>query len=193
MKNLQAVPPLPLALLLVAALAPDAFGCSCVPVRRPFLMAARESPWVVRGRVLRHTGGDPATRYPDTEMDVEVLEVLAGEVEKKVIGVSGDPGNQCRPYVAGFPVGTEWVLALGYAAKSKEDVEALVMPGPDKGDYSISSCGTYWLAVKDGKVAGDILVTPGSGEVSKPAEKHELSLDELRGHFKAATKKTPGG
>lgn len=146
----------------------------------------------MRGRALRHTGGDEANRQPATEMEVEVLEVLAGEVENKVIAVSGDPGNQCRPHVSIFPVGTEWVPALDYAAKSKAAVDSHLMPAPDKGDYSISNCGAYWLAVKDGKVTGDILPTPRGSENPWP-EKHELSLEDFRRRFKAATKKKPNG
>lgn len=57
-------------------------------------------------------------------MDVEVLEALAVETPKSVVSISGDPGNQCHPYVSRFPVGTEWVLALEPAAKSAAEVNA---------------------------------------------------------------------
>lgn len=191
MNSLKRLLLLPSALLLVAALAPEAFGCSC-PSQGPFLTVAPQSALVVRGRVLRHTGGDAATRQPATEMEVEVLEVFAGELSQKVITVSGDNGNQCRPYVDGFAVGSEWVLALGPSVRDERVARlSYLMNAPDKGDYAISNCGTYWLEVKDGRVAGHINPTPDGSEEEARPESQELSLEELRGHFKAAKKKKP--
>jgi hypothetical protein len=118
-------------------------------------------------------------------MEVEVIETLAGETSKKVVSVSGDPGNQCRPYVSRFPVGTEWILALGPAAKSAAAVESFILPGPDKGDYAISSCGSYWLEVKDGKVIGNV-------DIDDDERRHEsqvIPLEELRRRFAAAKKR----
>lgn len=171
---------LPLIALLIVVTANDAFACSCVPVANPFLKVAPESVLVIRGNILRHTG-DGETK---TEMDVEVLETLAGETSRKVVSISGDTGNQCRPYVSGFPAGTQWVLALEPAAKSPEEVDAYLLPGPDKGDYAISNCGAYWLEVKDGKVIGNVDIN----DDARRHERQEIPLAELRRRLAAAKK-----
>src|SRR5436309_15002496 len=92
---------LPLFIVLIAVTAKDIFACSCVPAANPFLKVAPKSMLVIRGRILRYAGDGEAK----TEMDVEVLETLAGEAPKRVVSISGDTGNQCRPYVSSFPIG----------------------------------------------------------------------------------------
>jgi len=98
MKLIRAFP-LAIVTLLLAVTANDALACSC-PTDKPFLKVAPQSVLVIRGRILHHTGDEETM----TEMEVEVLETLAGEPPKSVVSVSGDPGNQCRPYVSAFPV-----------------------------------------------------------------------------------------
>jgi len=135
-----------LGLALLAALArPGTLSaCSCYWVG-PFLQVAPACDPIVRARVLKYHGGDGAQKPPQS-MDLEVLEVLHGEVASPRLRVWGDNGMLCRPYVTQFPVGTEWLLALN-GPGSKPGMS----PGP-----SISVCGTYWLRVVDGKVAGNI-------------------------------------
>lgn len=169
--------------LLVHGTADDAFACSCVPEVNPFLKVAPKSVLVIRGRVLRHTGGGETPR----EMDVEVLENFVDEAPKKVITVSGDDGGQCRPYVSRFPVGTEWVLALEHAIKDAEEARHYFMSEPDKGDFAISNCGAYWLAVKEGKVRGNVDDDTEQGKYGN----QEIPLEELRRRIKDAMKGSP--
>jgi hypothetical protein len=118
-------------------------------------------------------------------MEVEVLETLAGKAPQSVVSVSGDPGNQCRPYVSGFPVGTEWVLALGPAVKDERVARlSYAMSAPDKGDYAISNCGAYWLEVKDGKAVGNIDID----DYERRHESQVIPLEELRRCFAPAKK-----
>jgi len=182
--NHMKAPFLTISALLVALTANDVLACTCVPLGGSFLKVAPKSELVIRGRVLRHTGEGES----ETEMDVEVLETLAGETSKSVVSVSGDPGNQCRPYVIGFPVGTVWVFALEAAVK---DVTAardyFLMERPDKGDYAISNCGTYWLKVEEGKVKGNI----DRDDKERYEVRQEIPLEELRRRFEEKKKKAP--
>jgi len=166
--------------LSVVVTADDAFACSCVPEANPFLKVAPKSVLVIRARVLRHTGGGETPR----EMEVEVLESLAGETPKSVVTISGDDGGQCRPYVSRFAVGTEWILALEPAITDTEAARHYFMSEPDKGDYAISNCGAYWLEVKKGKVRGNIDIE----DYERRHEHQEIPLEELRRRFAAAKK-----
>jgi hypothetical protein len=159
----------------------DALACSCAPLGGSFLKVAPASELVIRGRVAGHTG-EGAT---ETEMEVEVLETLAGETSKSMVRISGDPGNQCRPYVSAFPVGTEWVFALAPAIKDAAGARAYLMNEPDKGDYALSNCGAFWLKVKDGKVHGNI----DRDDEERDAVSQELPLKELRRRFEEKKKK----
>lgn len=169
-----------MSFLLIAATANEVAACSCASPGRSFLKVAPASELVIRGRVVGHTG-EGAT---ETEMEVEVLETLSGKTSKSVVSVSGDPGNQCRPYVSAFPVGTEWVFALAPAIKDAAGARAYLMNEPDKGDYAISNCGAYWLKVKDGKVQGNI----DRDDEERDAVSQELPLKELRRRFEEKKK-----
>lgn len=175
MKHLKAFF-LPLIVLLIVLTANDTFACTCGAVANPFFKVAPKSVLVIRGKILRHTGSGEVK----TEMDVEVFETLAGKTDKSVISISGDPGNLCRPYVSGFPVATEWVLALQPANKS----DSGLMREPDRGDYAISSCGAYWLKVKDGKAIGNLDID----DFERRDESQEITLEDLRQRLEAATK-----
>jgi hypothetical protein len=174
---------LTIAILFVAMAAKDASACSCA-VGGPFLKVAPKSVLVIRARVLRHSDGGETSR----EMDVEVLESLAGETPKRELTVSGDDGGQCRPYVAGFRVGTEWILALEPAIKdAKLARDYYAMSEADKGDYAISNCEIYWLKVKEGKVIGNVDIDTDEWKYKS----QEISLEEFRQRFKAAIKGSP--
>lgn len=171
---------LPLIVLLVVVTANDTFACTCGAVANPFLKVAPRSVLVIRGKILRHTGSGETK----TEMDVELLETLAGKTTKRVISVSGDTGNLCRPYVSRFHVSTEWVLALQPANKIPG-----MMRESDSGDYAISSCGAYWLKVKDGKAIGNI----DMDDFERRDESQEITIKDLRRRLAAARKSSQNG
>ena len=94
----------------------------------------------------------------------------------------GDNGALCRPYVTSFPVGSEWVFALdGPGSK----------PGMTS-DHTISACGSYWLAVRDGSLVRGNLDDGTSTDAAQ-----EASLVELRVRLTAAIAadgaRPPGG
>jgi hypothetical protein len=133
--------------------APAAHACMCVPWppgathAAPFLTVARDSELVVVAEVVRHVGKRHTKRKIHEAMRVTVLEVLRGTEECTTLTIRGDNGVLCRPYVSRFPPGTKWVLALSPAHEKR-------------GDYSISSCGEYWLPLADDAVRGHIHPDP---------------------------------
>lgn len=143
-----------LLLLLPLALGPSRLqACSCA-WKGPFLQVAGEAPLVVRGRVLRHRPG------PVPMMDVLVLETLAGDLLDSGLAIQMDDGAMCRPPLALFPVGSEWVLALnGPGAK----------PGAG---LALSVCGEYWLRVEGGEAVGSLDGPKG--------QSRRMDLQELR-------------
>jgi hypothetical protein len=103
-------------------------------------------------------------RKVDLAMDAEVLERLKGGPLARDIRIWGDDGALCRPYVRGFPRGSEWILAIRPLAAE--------MPG--RPDYFIPGCGAYWLKVDNGRVRGHI----SAGAPGLPEQ--DLSLDAVR-------------
>ena len=144
-------------LLVVALLFPvDASACSCI-WSGPLLTVAPRTELVVRATVLS---------YHASAMDVGVIEVLKGVSNSSRIRVWEDNGEQCRPYVSRFPIGTVWILAV------------VSNPEPESApaaDYAISACGEYWARVENGNAIGR-LSTP-----QYPGDKPEvMSLTDLR-------------
>jgi hypothetical protein len=160
---------LAVALLAACALWPGAArACSCMWAGG-FLAVAPKAEVVVRARVVDYHGRN---RKVDLAMDVEVTEVLKGANVPTQLRIWGDNGALCRPYVSGFPRGTEWILAIRPLEGSREhDV-------PRVGDFYIPGCGAYWLKVEDGRARGHIRGgAPGAPEEAE-------TLDAIRAALK---------
>jgi hypothetical protein len=124
------------AMLAAALAAPGvALACRCVWAG-PFTKVALATELVVLADVRS---------YERHGMDVAVIEVLKGKEDRRTIRVWGDDGALCRPYVATFPRGTRWIFSL-----QRE---------PVSGDYAISGCGAFWLAVKGDQAVGRVIAT----------------------------------
>jgi hypothetical protein len=159
---------------LLASLCPGSIrACECHWIG-PFLTVAPDAELIVCGRVLSYHDVGKISRIPQA-MDVQVLEVLKGRTSSSRLRVWGDDGHLCRPYVTQFPVGTEWVLALGGPGS-----KPAMSPGP-----AISVCGEYWLRVKGDRVVGNIRDTANQ-QVSE-----EMPLAELRHRLGVSSSATP--
>jgi hypothetical protein len=117
-------------------------SCSC-GWAGPFLKVAGQCEWVIRARVKNYHG---EARGIKLAMDVEVLEVLRGRMDKGGIRIWGGDGMLCRPEVTQFPIGTEWIFGLNGPGS-----KPAMTP-----DYAVSMCGQYWLQVVSGQVVGNI-------------------------------------
>lgn len=132
--------------LVFLMLAPNpSEACTC-SWKGPFLSVAPGAETIIRGEVLRYYG---KSRGVDLAMDVEVQEVLKGTARPKRIRIWGDNGAQCRPYVNGFRVGTEWVFAINR-----------LKDGVGRGDFALSVCGEYWAKVEGHTVRGRLTSPP---------------------------------
>jgi hypothetical protein len=121
-----------------------------------FLSVAPDAEIIVRARVVDYHGRN---RKVDLAMDVEVVEVWKGGAVARRIRIWGDNGALCRPYVSGFPRGTEWLLAIRPLGGSREH------DAHRSGEFYIPGCGAYWLKVEDGRARGYIRGgAPGSLE-----------------------------
>src|SRR5882724_4565572 len=125
-----------LAMLLAAVATPSAALASRCIWAGPFTKVALATELVVLADVRS---------YERHGMDVAVIEVLKGEEVRRTIRVWGDDGALCRPYVATFLRGTRWIFAL-----QRE---------PGSGDYMISGCGVFWLAVRGAQAVGLVTAT----------------------------------
>jgi hypothetical protein len=122
-------------MLLAALAAPGAaLACRCIWAG-PFTKVALATDLVVLADVRS---------YERHGMDVAVIEVLKGEEVRRTIRVWGDDGALCRPYVATFPRGTRWILAL---ERERETGSS---------DYAISGCGAFWLSVRSDQAVGRV-------------------------------------
>jgi hypothetical protein len=145
----------------------NAYACSCAWAG-PFLKVARNAKHIVLGRVVEHTNRSGSIFRA---MEFDVIETLSGKLDKSHIKVWGDSGMLCRPYIALFPIGTTWILALDSPNKGMGDEDG----------YSISGCGTYWLEVVGDTVRGKISKSALTDK--DPVE--EISLQEIRSRVKA--------
>ena len=149
--------------LWAVALPLPSLACTC-SWTGPLLRVAPASDLIVRGKVLAHFD---RSRGVNRAMDVEVYEVLKGSLKGRRVRIWGDDGAQCRPYVAGFPVGTEWIFAV-----SRRRGEP---------DYAISVCGEYWAHVEGELVIGRLASTKPPG-VDDTLER--MTLRDLRGKLR---------
>jgi hypothetical protein len=144
-------------------------ACSCAGTE-PFVQAAQRSPVVVRAKVLNYQWYPSDLKHDQhpIAMTVEVQESYKGTVKSKRLTLWGDNGMQCRPYVMTFPIGTEWVLALGPDLWTK------------KGELAVFGCGEYWLPVQNSTVTGRIT------EKDPAAKPKAITLDRFRQLLKTA-------
>ena len=109
---------------------------------------------VVSGTVLRGKGNS---------LDLGVDQLLRGVEPAREIRVWLKTGDYCRPERELFPENSQWVMAL-------HRIEELTPGGfnPNTpnisygrvGDYSLSSCGGYWLSQGENHVSGNLINAP---------------------------------
>lgn len=109
--------------------------------------------------VVAGTVGEARGNY----IDFSVERALRGEPYTDAVRVWLKTGDYCRPEPELFPVGSRWVMAL-------DRIDALVPGGFNPstpnisygrvGDFSLSSCGGYWLLLEGDVVTGNLVDAP---------------------------------
>ena len=96
-------------------------------------------------------------------IDLAVERLLRGNANREEIRIWLKTGDYCRPEVAQFPLGSQWVMALH---RIDEDVPDGFNPNTPNysygriGDYRLSACGGYWLALSEDWVTGNLVKAP---------------------------------
>ena len=96
-------------------------------------------------------------------IDLSVERILRGKSHVDPIRIWLKTGDYCRPEPELFPVGSQWVMALNLI---EEAVPGGFNPSTPNvsygriGDYSLSSCGGYWLSQKGERVTGNLVQAP---------------------------------
>lgn len=140
-----------IALLLVAGQAQA--ECECL-WRGSFTDVQGETSLVLSGTVIAARGNS---------IDLSVDRSLRGEPHRDDIRVWLKTADYCRPEPELFPIGSQWVMAL---ERIEEVIPGGFNPGTPNisygrvGDYTLSSCGGYWLSQHGQHVTGNLVKAP---------------------------------
>jgi len=143
------LPSLATVLVLLASNAVRA-ECECL-WRGSFSEVQAGTSLVVSGTISRGRGNS---------IDLMVDQVLRGEEYKPVIRIWLKMDDLCRPEPSLFPPASQWVMAL---QKITEAIPGGFNPNTPNisygrvDDYSLSSCGGYWLSRNDKWVTGNLV------------------------------------
>ncbi|MEM9257213.1 MAG: delta-aminolevulinic acid dehydratase [Pseudomonadota bacterium] len=152
MNNLRSVNLLPFTLLTVTLAFPLSVRAECGCLwEGPFADVQAGADLVVAGEVVSAVGNS---------IDLELGRVLRGEPNPVVTRVWLKTDDYCRPEPDNFPVGSQWVMALSLINKEVPGGFNPHTPNVSYGrlgDYSLSSCGGYWLKLQDGRVSGNLV------------------------------------
>lgn len=139
-----------LSTLLVGLATPTAHACECL-WQGSFSEVAKDTDIIVLASIERHRGNAADIVIEDTYQGAEWHENL--RVWMKV-------GDYCRPDIENFPEGSRWILALDKIEAIPEGGFNPSTPNISYGrvdDYSLSSCGGYWLAVRGQRATGNLI------------------------------------
>lgn len=146
-----------IATKILAAIAiltsPDLLACECL-WQGSFKKILDRSDLVIYGEVIARKGNS---------VDVRISELLLGKEFREEVRIWGKKDQLCRPDVAEFPIGSQWVMALQRIDNIPQDGFDPFKPNTSFGrveDFSLSNCGVYWLPVNEGLVSGNIVSAP---------------------------------
>ena len=138
-----------LLLCLLGAAAAAQAECECI-WRGSFTSVQEHTDLVVTARVVASQGNS---------IDLELSETWRGTNYQPTIRVWLNSSGLCRPEVEHFPLDSSWVMAL---ERIDEQVPGGFNPSTPNisygrvGDYTLSSCGGYWLSLHGEVVTGNL-------------------------------------
>ena len=124
--------------------------CGCI-WKGSFSEVAPESDLVLLGEV---------TRIKGNAVDLVPEQILLGEFWLDSIRVWMRTRDYCRPPAENFPEGSRWIMALSQIQAVPEGGFNPSTPNQSFGrpyDYTLSSCGGYWLQVNGNTATGNLV------------------------------------
>jgi hypothetical protein len=128
-------------------------ACECL-WEGSFSEVQADTQLVVSGTVVAGKGNS---------IDLQVDQLLRGKEHLKQVRIWLKTGNYCRPERTLFPIESQWVMALH---RIEEVVPGGFNPNTPNvsygriGDYSLSSCGGFWLNQSENLVSGNLIDAP---------------------------------
>ncbi|MCZ6829941.1 MAG: delta-aminolevulinic acid dehydratase [Gammaproteobacteria bacterium] len=136
-------------ILLLGGAGQVAAECACV-WGGPFTKVQADADLVVTATVITGKGNS---------IDVKIDQLIRGQEFQEQIRIWLRTGELCRPELEQFPEHSRWVMAL-------HRIDAVAPGGFNPGtpgisfgrvgDYSLSSCGGYWLSRHENLVTGNL-------------------------------------
>tara|TARA_B110000503_G_scaffold63672_2_gene100427 strand:+ start:17069 stop:17677 length:609 start_codon:yes stop_codon:yes gene_type:complete len=145
---------LPLLCLLLCLPGTPVFAqCECL-WQGSFSDVEADTDLVVSGTIIASKGNS---------IDVAISRVLRGQEPPETLRIWLQTADYCRPDVALFPLGTTWLMALEQITDEapggfNPNTPNISYGRPD--DYTLSSCGGYWLNVSGDRVTGNLVKAP---------------------------------
>ena len=142
-----------MVVLLLFGARPLYAECECI-WGGPFTAVQAETDLVVAATVIAGRGNS---------IDLKVEQLMRGEEFQEHIRVWLRTGDLCRPDLKQFPLQSKWVMALhriDTAGPGSFNPNTPSISSGRVGDYSLSSCGGYWLSVYENLVTGNLASGP---------------------------------
>lgn len=142
-----------LGILLLLVNQPALAQCACL-WQGSFSDVQATTDLVVSGTVVARKGNS---------IDLTVNRLLRGDTPPETLRIWLKAADYCRPEADDFPLNSHWVVAL---EKITKNVPGGFNPGTPNisfgriGDYSLSSCGGYWLRQNENRVSGNLIDAP---------------------------------
>ena len=171
------IPLLAVMLAESAVSQPDATGADCGCLwEGSFSEVASETDLVLLAEV-QATKGNAVDLVPE--------QVLQGEFWLDTLRVWMQTQDYCRPPADNFPVGSRWIMALTQIQEGPDGGFDPSTPNQSFGrpyDYTLSSCGGYWLRVNGGTATGNLV--PGMPRFYHQPDMSPVLVDLIAGHLK---------
>jgi hypothetical protein len=139
-----------LSFLVICLASPSVRACECL-WQGSFSEVAKETDIVVLASIEGHRGN---------AADIVIEETYQGPGWHENLRVWMKAGDYCRPDIDSFPEGSRWILALHKIEALPEGGFNPSTPNISFGridDYSLSSCGGYWLKVSGQRASGNLI------------------------------------
>ena len=118
-------------------------------------------------------------------VDLVPEQVLKGEFWLDTLRIWMQTRDYCRPPADDFPVGSRWIMAISQIQEVPEGGFDPSTPNQSFGrpyDYSLSSCGGYWLRVNGSTATGNLV--PGMPRFYHQPDMSPVLVDLVTGYLR---------